>query len=113
MNEIEVEKNSGNVFADLGLPLPEERLAKAELARNISRILTDRHLTQAAAAELLGVDQPKVSAIMNGRLSGFSMERLLAFLLALDRDIEIRVKKKPRNRMTANLNVVVDRGPGR
>ena len=107
MNEIEVEKSSGNVFADLGLSRPEERLAKAEVARNISRILARRHLTQAAAAELLGVDQPKVSAIMNGRLSGFSMERLLTFLLALDRDIEIRVKKKPRDRPTAHLNVIV------
>ena len=107
MNEIEVEKSSGNVFADLGLSLPEGRLAKVELARNITRILAHRHLTQTDAAELLGVDQPKVSAIMNGRLNGFSMERLLIFLLALDRDIEIRVKKKPRNRMTAHLNVVV------
>ena len=107
MNEIEVEKSSGNVFADLGLSLPEECLAKAELARNIGRILAHRRLTQAAAAELLGVDQSKVSAIMNGRLNGFSMERLLTFLLALDRDIEIRVKKKPRNRIAAHLNVVI------
>lgn len=107
MNEIEVEKSSGNVFADLELPLPEEHLAKAELARNIGRILAHRRLTQAAAAELLGVDQSKVSAIMNGRLNVFPMERLLTFLLALDRDIEIRVKKKPRNRIAAHLNVVI------
>ncbi|MGE4345476.1 MAG: helix-turn-helix domain-containing protein [Geoalkalibacter sp.] len=106
--ETATEKSSGNVFADLGLPLPEERLAKAELARHISRILAHRHLTQAAAAELLGIDQSKVSAIMNGRQGGFSMERLLTFLLALDHDIEIRLKKKPRNRSTAHLNVVID-----
>ena len=106
--ETAIEKSSGNVFADLGLPLPEERLAKAELARHISRILAHRHLTQAAAAELLGIDQPKVSAIMNGRQGGFSMERLLTFLLALDHDIEIRVTKKPRNRGSAHLNVVIE-----
>ena len=105
MNEIEVEKNSGNVFADLGLPLPEERLAKTELARNISRILTDRHLTQAAAAELLGVDQPKVSALIRGRLKGFSMERLFHFLNLLGRDVQIVVKPKPRSRQQGCLRV--------
>ena len=88
-----VRKGSGNVFADLELPQAEERLAKAELARAISNAIGARNLTQREAAELLGVDQPKVSQVLNGRLSGFSTERLLRFLTKLGRDVEIRVKR--------------------
>ena len=68
--------STGNVFADLGLPDAEERLAKAELARQIGGIIEERRLTQAAAGRVLGVDQPKVSALLAGRLAGFSLERL-------------------------------------
>ena len=71
---------SGNIFADLDLPDAEDRLAKAELARMIGAIIRDRGLTQAAAAKILGVDQPKVSALASGRLAGFSFERLTYFL---------------------------------
>ncbi len=78
--ETEVYHGSGNVFADLGLPDAEERLAKAELAPQILNIIARRRLTQAQAAELLGIDQPKVSALTRGKLSGFSMERLFHFL---------------------------------
>ena len=97
---------SGNVFADLGLPQAEERLAKAELARAIGKAIEARGLTQREAAELLGVDQPKVSQVLNGRLNGFSTERLLRFLTSLGRDVEIRVKpgsarRKGRLRVTA------------
>ena len=81
--ESEVYHGSGNVFADLGLPDAEERLAKAELARQILNIITKRRLTQAQAAELLGIDQPKVSALTRGKLSGFSMERLFHFRMPL------------------------------
>ncbi len=104
-NAIEHEVSSGNVFADLGLTEPEERLAKASLARKIAEILNKRHLTQAESAKLLKLDQPKVSAIMNGRLAGFSLERLLLLLISLDRDVEIRIKKKPRTREHASLVV--------
>src|SRR5687768_9498670 len=83
---------SGNVFADLGLPNADELLAKADLAFQISSIIEARGLTQTRAAEILGVDQPKVSALRRGQLSGFSMERLYRFLKALGNDIEIRVK---------------------
>ena len=87
-----VKRGSRNVFADLGLPLAEERLAKAKLARAIGKTIAARKLTQREAAELLGVDQPKVSQVLSGRLNGFSTERLLRFLTCLGRDVEIHVK---------------------
>ena len=107
MPEHDVEVSSGNVFADLGLPEPEEALAKAQLAYRISSIITHRHLTQKTAAELLGIDQPKVSALMRGRLGGFSTERLLRFLNVLGRDVEIRIKPKPRTRAYGRTVVTV------
>ena len=103
--EIEVYHGSDNIFADLGLLDAEEILAKAELARQILSIITKRHLTQAKAAEILGIDQPKVSALMRGELRGFSMERLFHFLNALGRDVHIVVKTKPRSRQEAHLIV--------
>jgi predicted XRE-type DNA-binding protein len=78
--------SSGNIFADLGLPNPEERLVKAELVRKISETIKDRNFTQVQAAEILGIDQPKVSALIRGRLSGFSTDKLLYFLNALGND---------------------------
>ncbi len=71
---------SGNVFEDIGHPRPAEALAKAELARKIAESITKRRLTQAAAAELLDIDQPKVSALVRGRLAGFSLNRRSAAL---------------------------------
>ncbi len=91
----ELIKTSGNVFADLGLPDAEERLAKHELAHRIETILKKKRLTQAKASAILGISQPKVSALLNGKIAGFSIERLLKFLIALDQGIEIRVKPKP------------------
>src|SRR3954453_1653755 len=87
-----VEASSGNVFADLGLKNPEELLAKAELVQRISDIISERKLTQARAAKLLGIDQPKVSALLKGKLEGFSIDRLFRFLNALGRDVEISVR---------------------
>lgn len=103
----EVLESSGNVFADLELDEPEEMLAKAELARRIGNILKRRRLTQAQAATLLGIDQPKVSALLRGKLGGFSTDRLLRFLMALDRDVDIVIKRKPRSRKHGELRVVV------
>jgi predicted XRE-type DNA-binding protein len=97
--------SSGNVFADLALPRPDDLLAKAELAAKIIQEIERRRLTQRQAAGALGVDQPKVSALKQGRLSGFSIERLIRFLLFLGRDIEITVKEKPRSRSAARLRV--------
>lgn len=92
MDEIEVEESSGNVFADLGLPDPEERLGKAILSRQIDKLIEARELTQRQAAELLGITQPDVSNIVRGRLSGFSLERLTRFLTLLGQDVEITVR---------------------
>jgi predicted XRE-type DNA-binding protein len=88
----EVEPSSGNVFEDLGFPNPEEALLKAELAVRILEIVTGRKLTQKKAAVVLGIDQPKVSALLRGKLAGFSIERLLRFLNALGQDVDIVIR---------------------
>ena len=87
-----VEASSGNVFADLGVPDAGAALAKAELAGRICGILAERKFTQAEAAAVLGVDQPKVSALLRGRLDGFSTDRLFRFLNALGQDVRIMVQ---------------------
>jgi len=97
--------SSGNVFRDLGFPDAEEMLAKAELAAKISAIIAERRLTQARAARLLGLDQPKISALKRGRLAGFSLERLLRFLVLLGRDVEIAVRERRGSRRNARLLV--------
>src|ERR1035437_8051766 len=97
--------SSGNVFADLGLPNPEETLAKAELAHRITVLIRNKGLTQVQIAKLLGVDQPKVSSLIRGRLSGFSLERLMRFLLLLGQDIKITVQACPRSRSRARVHV--------
>jgi predicted XRE-type DNA-binding protein len=98
--------SSGNVFADLGLPNAEERLAKAELARQVSTIIREHRLTQSAAAGILGIDQPKVSALIAGRLAGFSLERLAHFLTLLGKDVDIVIREKPAGRETGRIIVV-------
>ena len=103
-DDITVEIGGGNVFADLGLPNAEEHLAKAELASRINAAIRQRRLTQAAAAELLGVDQPKISRLQRGVLANFSVERLLRFLTLLGRDVDIVVR--PRARGVGQLRVV-------
>ena len=99
-------RGSTNVFADLGYPDAEERQTKLRLAYTINRIVERRRLTQAVAAELLHINQPKVSALRRYKLEGFSVERLMLFLTALDRDVEILIKKKPRSRPAARISVV-------
>jgi len=91
-------ESSGNVFADLEVADAEEMLAKAELAQQIGAILQRRRLTQVQAATILGVDQPKVSALLCGRLSRFSIEKLLRFLLLLGTDVAITIKPRGRIR---------------
>ena len=97
--------SGGNVFADLGMPNAEEELAKAELAHKIATLVNARGLTQVQAAKLLGVDQPKVSALVRGQLAGFSIERLLRFLLLLGQDIRITVQECPSSRTRARVRV--------
>ena len=95
---MKVTRSSGNVFLDLGLAVPEVRLVKARLASELAGIITARRLTQRAAAELMGIDQPKVSHLLHGRLDGFSTDRLLTWLTALGRDVEIIVRTPARSR---------------
>src|SRR5437763_837548 len=100
---LELEPSSGNVFADLGLADAAEHLVKAGLVVKIQRILQQRHLTQAEAAQIMGIDQPKVSAMLGGRVRGYSVERLMRFLVALGHDVEIVVKTG--NRGSGELRV--------
>jgi predicted XRE-type DNA-binding protein len=104
--EIKVTSSSGNVFADLGLANSDELLIKAELVRQISNLIDATKLTQAEAAKILGIDQPKVSALLNGKLSGFSTDRLFRFLNALGSDVEIRVIPKPMADSLAQTRIV-------
>lgn len=106
MGKDKVIRSSGNVFADLGLPQPEERLAKAALAQALGRLIRARGLTQKAAAAQLEIDQPKVSHLLRGQLAGFSTDRLIGFLTALGRDVEIVVKVPPRSRRRGRMRVV-------
>ena len=87
-----VHPSTGNVFADLGLPDADELLGKAELAHRICELIRAARLTQAQAATRLGIDQPKVSALMRGKLEGFSTDRLLRFITALDQDVLISIR---------------------
>jgi predicted XRE-type DNA-binding protein len=100
----DVVASSGNVFADLGLPAAEEKRTKVQLAVALNRIIQKRRLSQAAVARALGVNQPKISALTNYRLDGFSVERLMNFLNALGRDVEI-VIRKPRSRRSPRIHV--------
>ena len=98
-------ESSGNVFADLGLPKPDDLLAKAELTAKIIEKIQRRRLTQNQAASILGIDQPKVSALKQGHLSSFSIERLMRFLVLHGRDVEITVKQPRKPRVPARLRV--------
>ena len=101
-----VTPGSGNGFADLGVAEPEEELARAQLAVHIRDAIKRRGLTQAAAARLGGRDQPKISALMNGRLTGFSSDRLLRCLTALGQDVEIVVRTGTGHRARGRLKVI-------
>ncbi len=103
---IPVTESSGNVFADMGVIEPEEELAKAQLAGHIRQAIKRRGLTQLQAAHRLGLDQPKVSALVNGRLAGFSSVRLMRFLAALGQDVEIVIKPRSRRRERGHIRVV-------
>jgi len=98
-------ESSGNVFADLGVRDADEKQTKVRLAVAVNRILDAKRLSQQRAAHLLGINQPKISALANYRLEGFSVERLMHFLNALDRDVEIIIRAKPRSRRRARIVV--------
>ena len=98
------EKSSGNIFADLGLPHPEQQLLKAKLTLQIYRLVKKRDLTQAEAGKVLGIKQPHVSALMRNRSGSFSVERLMDFLTALGQDVEITVR--PTRKVHGEVSVV-------
>jgi predicted XRE-type DNA-binding protein len=97
-------EGSGNVFADLGLPNPEQELVKAQLTLQIHSILRDSNMTQAEIAKILGVRQPQVSLLMRNRAGSFSVGRLMEFLTALRQDVEITVR--PSRKAHGELSVV-------
>lgn len=105
--KINVTASSGNVFEDLGLPGAEDRLLKAQLASQIQRLIEEKEMTQAEIAPLLGLDQPKVSNLMRGRLAGFSVERLFGILNRLGHSIEVRISAKEYAPEEAQTIVVV------
>jgi predicted XRE-type DNA-binding protein len=105
--KVKIERGSGNVFADLGFPDAEERLAKANLAHRICSIIEASGLTQVQAAKRLGVDQPKVSMLIRGRLKDFSTERLLHFLVLLGRDVVIDIRD-PEDRKHPSMRVLAE-----
>lgn len=98
-------QSSGNVFTDLGLTNAEEKQTKVRLAVAINHIIDAQRFSQIAAARRLNINQPKISALSNYRLDGFSVERLMNFLTALDRDIEIVIRRKPNSRRAARILV--------
>jgi len=104
-NRVRIEPSSGNVFADLGLPDAGELDTKVRLAVEINRLITTQGLAQVTAAVRLEVSQPKISALKNYKLDGFSVERLMNFLLALGQDVEIRIR--PRRTARAPGRIVV------
>ena len=104
--DIPVSEGSGNVFADMGLPEAAEELTKAQLASHIRQAIRRQRLTQVAAAAVMGIDQPKVSALLNGRLANFSSVRLMRLLTTLGQDVDITVRAKPRDRAHGRIRVL-------
>jgi len=100
-----VTRGSTNVFEDLGYPDATERQAKLRLAYALNQVLGERRLSQADAAKVLGLTQPKVSALRNYKLAGFSVERLMNLLTTLDQDVEIVIRRKPRSRKAGRITV--------
>lgn len=92
--KVNVTPSSGNVFADLGLPEAEDRLLKAQLALKIQQLIEQKGMTQAEIAPILGLDQPKVSNLIRGRLAGFSVERLFSILNRLGHNVEVRISEE-------------------
>lgn len=104
--DIPVQASSGNIFTDLGRPDAEETFVRVRLAQQIAGIIERKALSQSDAAGLMGLDQPKVSALVRGRLVGFSTDRLLRCLMLLGQDVDIVVRDKPSSHLKANINVV-------
>ena len=102
---VQVERSSGNVFADLGFPNPEEHLAKATIALAIARTIRERGLTQEQAGTILRLTQPKVSDLVRGHLDKFTIDRLMRYMCKLDYDVTITFQPKPKSRAEAVIHV--------
>jgi predicted XRE-type DNA-binding protein len=102
-----VETSSGNVFADLGFQDAEERLLKAKLATKIAQLIERKGWTQAQTAERTALDQPKVSRLLHGQLSGFSADRLFAVLNRLGHSVEVRISAKERAPEKSRTRVMI------
>ena len=107
VNGEEIEIGSGNVFADLGFADAEERLLKAQLATEISQLLAKKGWTQTQTAERTGLDQPKISRLLRGQLSGFSADRLFAILNRLGHSVEVRISPKERAPEKSHTRVLI------
>jgi len=103
---IEIEAGSGNVYLDIGGPDAEAMLLKAQLVTKIAEIIKRKGLTQTQAGHLLGMPQPKVSALLRGHFRGVSERRLMDCLTRLGRDVQVVVKAAPRHRESGKLSVV-------
>ena len=103
--KIDVFVGSGNVFQDLGLSNPEEHLAKARIASRIYDIILERKISQKKAAQLLEIDQPRISDLIRGRFDRFSTDKLLHFLLALGQNVEIVISPSRKRNGKASLSV--------
>ncbi len=111
--KVQVTPSSGNVFADLRLPNPEDKKTKVRLATEINQIIQDLKLSQTDAAQKLNINQPKISALSKYRLEGFSVERLMIFLTRLNRDVEIVIHRKTRSRRSARIMITSSPGDSR
>lgn len=103
---VKIEKGSGNVFADLGLPDAEAMLIKSELVAKIAEIIRSRKLKQQEAAAILGMSQPKLSKMLRGQFHGISQAKLLEYLTLLGRDVQIVVGPPKRRKRPGRINVV-------
>ena len=102
-----IHRGSGNVFADIGVAHPERVLARAQVMSRIAELIKERDLTQKEAGELLDLPQSKVSCLMSGKLSMFSLEHLFEMLNALDRDVEIIIRPKTKQEKFATTQVLL------
>jgi predicted XRE-type DNA-binding protein len=101
----EIRRGATNIFADLGRPDAENHFVKAQLVSRMMDIMKARNLSQTALADIVGIAQPDVSNLIRGRFRGYSIDRLMSVLVALDQDVEIVVRRKPRGRTDARLTV--------
>lgn len=102
-----IKKSSGNVFRDIGVSHPNRAMFRAEVMARIAEIIEERGMTQKEASKLLGLPQSKISCLMNGKLSAFSMEHLFEILNALNSDVEIIIKPKTTEERVASTHIIL------